>query len=135
MCKAAFDAAREIHIKIQGVYLILSNEQTIGGAVSCTINNGCLDAVISGEIDHHNARAIRAKIDEKLYLYRPKLVRLDVSSVSFMDSSGLGLILGRFTLARELGGELRIVNPSDGVSRILELAGTSRLITIERREK
>ncbi len=112
----------------------MNNEQIIGGAVTCSLNNGCLDAAISGEIDHHNARNIRAKIDEKLYLYRPKLVRLDVSNVSFMDSSGLGLILGRFTLARELGGELRVVNPSDGVSRILELAGTSRLITIERRE-
>ena len=113
---------------------ILSNEQICAGSVTCNLNNGCLNAAISGEIDHHNARGIRAKIDEKLYLYRPKLVRLDVSNVSFMDSSGLGLILGRFTLARELGGELRVVNPSEGVSRILDLAGTSRLLTIERGE-
>ena len=93
-----------------------------------------LTVFLDGDIDHHNARGIRAKIDEKLYLYRPKLVRLDVSNVSFMDSSGLGLILGRFTLARELGGELRVVNPSEGVSRILDLAGTSRLLTKERGE-
>ena len=52
-----------------------------------------------------------------------------------MDSSGLGLILGRFTLTHELGGELKVVNPSQGVSRILDLAGTARLITIERGEK
>ena len=75
------------------------------------MHNSVLEVAINGEIDHHNARAFRSQIDEKLYLYRPKKVNLDVSGVSFMDSSGLGLILGRFTLARELGGELRIVNP------------------------
>lgn len=103
--------------------------------MNCNFNNCNLDVAVSGEIDHHNALIIRAKIDEKLYLYRPKTVRLDLSDVSFMDSSGLGLILGRFTLAHELGGELRVVNPSQGVSRILDLAGTSRLITIERGDK
>ncbi len=49
-----------------------------------------------------------------------------------MESSGLGLILGRFTLARELGGELRIVNPCESVAKILDLAGTKRLIKIEK---
>ena len=87
---------------------------------------------ISGEIDHHSARSVRAKIDESLYYYRAARVALDLSKVSFMDSSGLGLILGRFTLAKELGGELRIIDPSEGVMKILELAGTSRLIKIEK---
>ena len=87
---------------------------------------------ISGEIDRHSARQLRAKIDEALYYYRCPKVALDLSNVDFMDSSGLGLILGRFTLARELGGELRIVNPNDSVMKVLELAGTSRIIKIER---
>ena len=87
---------------------------------------------VSGEIDHHSARELRRKIDEGLYYYRPKTVALDLSAVTFMDSSGLGLILGRFTLARELGGELRIVNPCDSVAKILDLAGTRRLIKIEK---
>ena len=96
------------------------------------MHNSVLEVAISGEIDHHNARAFRSQIGEKLYLYRPKKVNLDVSGVSFMDSSGLGLILGRFTLARELGGELRIVNPNQSVEKILDLAGTSRLIPIDK---
>ena len=87
---------------------------------------------IKGEIDHHSARELRRKIDEGLYYYRPKTAALELSGVTFMDSSGLGLILGRFTLARELGGELRVVNPSETVSKILDLAGTSRLIRIEK---
>lgn len=110
----------------------MNRELTNSNAVSCTHNNGNLEISISGEIDHHNARTLRGKIDEKIYLYRPKVVALDVSNVSFMDSSGLGLILGRFTLARELGGELKVVNPNKSVEKILDLAGTSRLITIEK---
>lgn len=92
-----------------------------------------LTVTVKGEIDHHSARSARQKIDELLYYYRAKTVALDLSHITFMDSSGLGLILGRFTLARELGGVLRIVDPTDEVMRILNLAGTSRLIKIERK--
>ncbi len=91
-----------------------------------------LKITVSGEIDHHSARSSRQKIDELLYYYRPKTVALDLSKITFMDSSGLGLILGRFTLARELGGVMRIVDPTDEVMKILDLAGTSRLIRIEK---
>ncbi len=106
-------------------------------SVECTrTRDGCLIAAVIGEIDHHSARSIRAKIDEQLYLCRPKKVRLELSGVSFMDSSGLGLILGRFTLARELGGELVIANPAPNVEKILSLAGTARLIsTVKDKEK
>ncbi len=91
-----------------------------------------LTVTVGGEIDHHSARKARARIDELFYYYRPKKILLDLSEITFMDSSGLGLILGRFTLARELGGELIIKDPSDNVKKILDLAGTSRLIKIER---
>jgi len=100
--------------------------------VTLELRGGELHAALSGEIDHHAARELRRKIDEGLYYYRPKTVALDLSAVTFMDSSGLGLILGRFTLARELGGELRIVDPCESVTKVLELAGTSRLIKIEK---
>lgn len=96
------------------------------------LQNSELRIEITGEIDHHTARLLRAKIDESLYYYRAAKVALDLSNVAFMDSSGLGLILGRFTLAKELGGELRIIDPSDSVTKVLDLAGTSRLIKIEK---
>ena len=57
-----------------------------------------------------------------------------MSGVSFMDSSGLGLILGRFTLCRELGIDFALSEPSREVEKILDLAGTSRLIRIEKSE-
>lgn len=112
-----------------------ANTKSECNQIDCQLNGGTLEIAISGEIDHHNARRLRSAIDEKIYLYRPKIVALDVSGVSFMDSSGLGLILGRFTLTRELGGELRVLNPNESVEKILDLAGTSRLITIEKNGK
>lgn len=96
------------------------------------LNGSKLTIMIDGEIDHHTARTLRRKIDELLYYYRPATAALDLSSVAFMDSSGLGLILGRFTLTRELGGELILLDPNESVSKVLELAGTSRLIKIEK---
>ena len=101
-------------------------------SINSELNGSKLTIMVEGEIDHHSARELRRKIDELLYYYRPKKAALDLSSVTFMDSSGLGLILGRFTLVRELGGELIIMNPGENVSKVLELAGTSRLIKIEK---
>ena len=99
--------------------------------VTGSLDGNILSVAIRGEIDHHTAKSLRGKIDEKMYAARPKTVLLDVGEVTFMDSSGLGLLLGRFTVARELGSEFRIVSPSDSVKKILDLAGADKLITIE----
>jgi len=90
-----------------------------------------LTIFIEGDIDHHNARPIRSRIDTKVFIQRPDELILDLSRVSFMDSSGLGLILGRYTKAVELGIEFKVANPTPQIKRILDLAGTDRLIKIE----
>ena len=102
-----------------------------GAKYNIEYDEGILVIKIAGDIDHHSAKPLREEIDTDLYLYRAKTVIMDLCGVDFMDSSGLGLILGRFTLARELGGVLRVVDPTDEVMRILDLAGTSRLNKIE----
>ncbi len=90
-----------------------------------------LTVFLEGDIDHHNARLIRSRIDTKVYIQRPDELILDLSQVSFMDSSGLGLILGRYTKAVELGITFKVANPTPQIKRILDLAGTERLIKIE----
>lgn len=87
-----------------------------------------------GEIDHHSAAVLRHEIDESLMEKRPKTLYIDLSSVDFMDSSGLGLIMGRFSLMTKLGGETVVINPSPGAKRILSLAGMEKMIRIEKRE-
>lgn len=96
-----------------------------------TFERGILTSKILGDIDHHSAKFVREKIDSYIVGCKPSLVLLDLSAVDFMDSSGLGLILGRFNTATEIGAEFRIFSPSRSVKKILELAGIERLIKIE----
>ncbi len=103
-----------------------------GAKCSIEYDEGILIIKISGDIDHHSAKPLREEIDTNLYLYRASTVILDLAGVDFMDSSGLGLILGRYTKINDLGGRLIIANPDDSVAKILALAGTEKLITIKR---
>ena len=89
---------------------------------------------INGDVDHHSAVSIRAGMDSLLYKIRPKRLYLDLSAVDFMDSSGLGLIMGRYALMKELGGDLVVCDPCPGVERVIKLAGLERLVRIERKD-
>ncbi len=100
-------------------------------AIHCLSSDKTLTVFLTGDIDHHNARPIRSRIDTKVFIQRPDELILDLSQVSFMDSSGLGLILGRYTKATELGILFKVQNPTPQIKRILDLAGTERLIKIE----
>lgn len=98
--------------------------------VRCLESDGSLTIYLEGDIDHHSAQTIRCRIDTKLFLTRPRELVLDLSRVNFMDSAGLGLILGRFTKASELGVGFRLINPNRHIQKILDLAGMERLIPI-----
>ncbi len=89
-----------------------------------------LTAVLSGEIDHHSAREIREAIDEAASKVKPKQLSLDFSAVQFMDSSGVGLIMGRCKLAQLWGGRVRIVNMTPKIEKIVSLAGLNQLCTV-----
>lgn len=90
-----------------------------------------LTVALSGEIDHHRAVSVRAGIDEAMYRELPKTLVIDIGGVDFMDSSGLGLILGRYTKAKEIGTMLVIRNPSARAEKMLKMAGIDRMIKIE----
>ena len=87
---------------------------------------------LKGDIDHHSAVAVRSGIDTLLYKIRPRRLYLDLSGVDFMDSSGLGLIMGRYALMKEIGGDVVVCEPTAGVERVLKLAGLERVVRIER---
>ena len=86
---------------------------------------------LGGEVDHHSAVDLRRDVDALLCRFRPVKMVLDLSGVSFMDSSGLGFIMGRYSLLKELGGSMVISSPSTATQRILGLAGIKRIIPIE----
>ena len=89
---------------------------------------GKMVVFLSGEIDHHSAKDIRDGIDRLIAEERPKTLVLDLSGIDFMDSSGLGLVLGRYRRIKELGAEMYLCNTSERVQKILNLAGVDKLI-------
>lgn len=88
-------------------------------------SDGVLAAYLEGEIDHHTASVLREKIDKSICASVPDTLVLDFSAVSFMDSSGIGLILGRHKLIKTLGGSCKVQNAPLNVSKMLRLAGIS----------
>ena len=98
--------------------------------VTCQKEGEILYVCIDGDIDHHSAKYIRETIDKEIFLTRPRVMILELSEVDFMDSSGLGLILGRYTRMREVGGLLKLSNPTPQTVKILALAGVDKLIPI-----
>lgn len=70
--------------------------------------DGIITAFIMGDIDHHSAKEIRETIDFSLESSLPEILVLDFKDVTFMDSSGIGLVMGRYKLMQSMDGELRI---------------------------
>ena len=89
-----------------------------------------LVARIKGEIDHHSAKGIREKIDGELSGGRVRILELDFSSVSFMDSSGIGLILGRASKAEGVGACVEVTGLSGALRRIVRMSGVEKIPSI-----
>ena len=89
--------------------------------------DGSLVARLCCEIDHHTARGMRERIDGELFRLRPECLVLDFSGVRFMDSSGIGLILGRAELASGMRASVRLVGLSPALMKLLRLAGLERV--------
>ncbi len=97
--------------------------------------DGLLLLRLYGEIDHHSAVGLREELDSLLLQERPRRLVLDLSGIEFMDSAGLGLLMGRYRLMRELGGVMALSAPNPRVMKILHVAGMERFFEIEKTAK
>lgn len=95
--------------------------------VKTQYENNILTAKLCGEIDHHRAPAIRKKIDSMTEQLRPCKLQLDFSGVTFMDSSGIGLIMGRYRQVTLVGGTLQVINIPKHLDKIIRLSGIDSL--------
>ena len=93
--------------------------------------DGDLVVCITGDVDHHSAVGLREEIDRLLEEKKPKNLLLDLGGTDFMDSSGLGLILGRKRKTEEMGIGLTLINPTELCRRILRLAGMENQINMK----
>lgn len=89
-----------------------------------------LTAVLSGEIDHHIAKELRRDIDFAVREFQPEELVLDFAEVGFMDSSGIGLVMGRYKLMKEIGGKVIVKNPQNQIKKVMRLSGIDKLAAI-----
>lgn len=95
------------------------------------IQNDTLTVFLSGEIDHHSAREIREEVDLQITSNKPQTLELNFKDVSFMDSSGIGLIMGRYRLVSAYGGRVIISNVSAYLKRVMRLAGIDSIVEMK----
>lgn len=100
-------------------------------AVDIVVNGEVLTARLVGEIDHHTAYYIRKEIDAAIELNMPSLLILDFERVTFMDSSGIGLVMGRYKNISKRCGELHVVGAKPQIYKVMKLSGLERLVKLE----
>ena len=85
---------------------------------------------ITDEIDDCSVQKIRRKADYEMERYMPKRVIFDFDSVTFMDSAGIGMVIGRYKFANMIGAKLEVSNLTQSVKRIFDMSGILKLIPI-----
>lgn len=94
-----------------------------------------LTTVLTGDIDHHTAKEIRLSIDQRIEADRPSLLLLDFQGVEFMDSSGIGLVMGRYKVMQENGGEIELIRVPKYIKKVFKLSGLEQLGVMEKKAR
>ena len=85
---------------------------------------------ITEEIDEHTTEKLRRKIDNEITRFLPRKVIFDFSNVSFMDSAGIGMVLGRYKMIKMLGGTLEMENVNKSLKKIFDMSGITKICPI-----
>jgi stage II sporulation protein AA (anti-sigma F factor antagonist) len=98
--------------------------------INTRVEEKTLVVKVFGELDLVIAEQFKAKIEKELKQLKINNLVLDLQDVTFIDSSGLGVILGRYKMLREKQGKMALINPQPPVKKILELSGVLQIINI-----
>ena len=94
-----------------------------------------LKVLITEEIDHHTSSIIRTRLDYEIARFRPKKVTMNLENVKFMDSAGIGLIIGRYKVVKSYGGVLEIENCNPKLMKIFEMSGLPKIIEFSKNKR
>ena len=100
-------------------------------SVEINVTGEVVTAYLSGDLDHHTAKDMRESIDNAIELNMPSLLVLDFSGITFMDSSGIGLVMGRYRNLQKTGASLHISGASQSIYKVMKLAGIEKLAKLE----
>lgn len=98
--------------------------------IELKISKKTLVVSLTGELDHHTAEQTRLMIEKTIAAKNIKNLIFDFSALSFMDSSGIGMVIGRYKLIRSLGGSVSLVCRGKRMERLVEMSGLTKLITV-----
>lgn len=99
------------------------------------VEENCLTIFLPKELDHHNAENIRKEADKVIEEKHIKHVIFDFQGTNFMDSSGIGVIMGRYRQIYLLGGEVWAVHANDRMKKILSMSGVTKIMQLYEEEK
>ena len=102
--------------------------------ITCFLQDRQLTVALSGEIDHHGAKTTLRMIADKMDQFLPQLCILDFRSVSFMDSSGIAIVIHTLRRMMELNGKLKIKCVPPQPMKVMDAAGLHKIVEIEGRE-
>ena len=89
-----------------------------------------LIAYLAGELDHHSAEEVRCKIDDTLDRGQFRKLIMDFSTVTFMDSSGIGVVIGRYKKLSFKNGTVYVTNVNKTIKKVFELSGMLKIIVL-----
>ncbi len=99
------------------------------------VEENCLTIFLPKEVDHHHAEEIRKKADKVIEQNHIKYVIFDFDKTEFMDSSGIGAIMGRYRIVRLIGGEIWAVHTNARMKKVLTLSGVTKIMQIYEEEQ
>ncbi len=102
-------------------------------SVEISVKGEVLTARLAGEIDHHTAVGLRKEIDTAIDLNLPSLLVLDFEKVNFMDSSGIGLVMGRYKKISRTKGEVYVCGMSQNIFKVMKLSGLESIVKLDKK--
>lgn len=99
------------------------------------VQENCLTIYLPKEVDHHNAEEMRKNADTLIERNHIKFVIFDFKMTDFMDSSGIGVIMGRYKIVHLLGGEIWAVHANTRIRKILTMSGVTKIMQIFEEEE
>ena len=98
--------------------------------VNYEMNEKLLEVIFEEEIDHHTCLKLAVMTDDNIKKFMPKVVLFNFEKVSFMDSSGIGMLLGRYRKIFRNGGRAEMINLNSDLRRIFEMSGILKIIPV-----
>ena len=99
--------------------------------VTCKEDKRQLTALVAGEQDHHQAKAVMAELNRRIDLAQPRQLTLDLSGLTFTDSSGIAVLLRAHRRMGQVQGVMRVVNTPAQAEKVFKAAGLEKIIKFE----